>query len=156
MLDVVISLKELQSSVEYFLASLYCKKHAFYFRMVKQWVECFSVSVGTASYHILIPYSSKNGMKGILGKSDLLIDYLSADTDSWSSTSTSRPASWVSRIYTLHTLSRAGKYNDWRKRGRRVRKPNATEETFTNVGGGNVIEEMKTFGKEGEVLCLFS
>lgn len=37
-----------------------------------------------------------------------------------------------------------------------VRKPNATEETFTNVGGGNVIEEMKTFGKEGEMLCLFS
>lgn len=44
-LDMVIPFKELYSSVERFLVSLYRQKHAFYFRMVKQWAEFLSVSV---------------------------------------------------------------------------------------------------------------
>lgn len=37
-------LKELQSAVENLEKSLYHQKHAFYFRKVKQWSTCLSVS----------------------------------------------------------------------------------------------------------------
>lgn len=53
MCKMVTSLKQLQLSVERFRSSLYRQKHAFYFRMVKQWTVCLSVSVGAALYSYL-------------------------------------------------------------------------------------------------------
>lgn len=47
MCDMDISLKQLHSSIERFRTSMYRQKHAFYFRMLKQWSECLSVSDGT-------------------------------------------------------------------------------------------------------------
>lgn len=69
MCDMVISLKQLHSFIERFRTSMYRQKHAFYFRMLKQWSERLSVSDGTAlNFLVLIPCLSKYGVKKILGK----------------------------------------------------------------------------------------
>lgn len=45
MFEVMIAFRNLVLSVENFRKSLYNQKHAFYFRKVKQWMTCLSVSI---------------------------------------------------------------------------------------------------------------